>query len=175
MMLNLTLDWNINPSRLEIYSHPSGCVLQYVLNSLQALSPSLSQYSRAMLGCYLKISQRNASLWSRARAHWSNLQTPPRPRSSFSFQLRMKRCWTEKKRDEEREGRREGSTLSGLLWHLAFFFFFFPAGHLFPVCNLTPVPNWVLLPLRCVCASVRIVGLWFPAILIHQVIYVVTN
>lgn len=51
-----------------------GCVLQSVWNSLQALCPSLAQYSRAMLGCYLKLSQRTPSLWSRARAHWSTLQ-----------------------------------------------------------------------------------------------------
>lgn len=54
------------------------------------------------------------------------------------------------------EAEKEGGKLSPwpslacFFFCFVFFFFFYPAGHLFPVCNMTPAPSWVLLFLRCV-------------------------
>lgn len=154
------------PQRIKIYFHPLGCVL----NSLQALCLSLAQYSRAMLGCYLKISQRTPSLWSQARAHWSSLQTPLRPHSSFSFQQRMKGWWREEKG-------REAFSLAffGIIFSSSSSVFFYPAGHLFPVCNMTPVPNWVLLLLRCMCAIVGFMISCFPNAASHLCWYKVAH
>lgn len=80
---------------------------------------SLAQYSRAMPGCYLKISPRTPSLWSWARAHWSSLRTPPRPQSSFSFQRRMK-GWLRERWRQKKEGGKHSPWPS-----LACFFFCF--------------------------------------------------
>lgn len=121
-MLDAALDSTIIPCRLKIYFHPLGCAPQPFLNSPQALSLSLAQYSRTMLGCYLKISQKTSALWSKARTHWSTLQTPPWPHSSFPVQLRMKGWWKEGWWEKKREG---GTLFLAFLGML--FFSFFPS------------------------------------------------
>jgi len=141
LMIKAGLDRNTIPRRLEIYPHPLGSVL----NSLQALRPGLAQCSRAMQGCYLRISQST---------HRSDLQPELTAlvlnTTAASIVLFLP---TEDEGMIEggmEGGKREGSILSGLLWHVIFFFFSYPAGHLFPVCNMTPASDWVLLLWRCV-------------------------
>lgn len=119
--------------------------LMYRIQDLKYIGPCPAQYGRT------RALFKAPPLWSGARAHWSTAHTttakPPLPFPS-SWGWRMGGCL-------DGRGEEKYRAIYSLWLLLAWFFFFFlllfPAGHLFPVCNMTPVPNWFFLLLKYVC------------------------